>query len=340
MAEAMGNILSADDFSRAEIEALCERAEMIGLVLDDHKPGGSPFSDYYRGQSCVTYFEEPSTRTRISSEIAAGSILGMHVSSLAGEDASTVKGETYGHTALTLGAMGTNLLVMRVPKEGAVAEAAKMTDTLIVNGGDGANEHPTQMLLDIATARKNLGRIDGTHWVAFGDVGHSRTLNSLIGGLGKFEDVQLTLVASEGLGPSARTIDFLEKNHVSYDVRGDLRSVAKKADVMYGIRTQAERHAGGVVCSDIVLDKDVMDRMHSGAIVMHPGPHGPEITDEAYKHPRAVFAKDQVRMGVLTRAALFDAMLGQSVFGAIMHDQEFGPVYERLMKQASTLQLM
>lgn len=334
MSELMGNVLSADDFSRQDIEGLCERAEMMGIVLDDHR-GHSPFNDIYEGRACVTYFEEPSTRTRISSEIAAGKILGMHVSALAGEDASTVKGETYAHTAMTLGAMDADLLVMRTPVEGSVAEAAKHCDALVVNGGDGANEHPTQMLLDIATARKELGRIDGTRWVAFGDIGHSRTLNSLIGGLGKFQDVHLTLVAShDELGPSDRTIEFLEKNHVPYELGCSLKDEARRADVLYGIRTQAERHIGKVVSSDVILDKDVMDRMHSKAIIMHPGPHGPEITPEVYDHPRAVFAKKQVRMGVLTRAALFDAMLGNTAHGAIMHEQAFGNVYGRLAKAA------
>ena len=332
MIEIGGNILSADDFTRQDIEMLTERAQIFGMIMDEHG-GASPFKNHYAGMGCVTYFEEPSTRTRIGSEMAAGKVLGMHVSSLAGSEASTVKGETYAHTAMTLGAMGADLLVMRTSKEGSVAEAAKYCDAPVVNGGDGANEHPTQMLLDIATAQDELGRIDGTRWVAFGDVGHSRTLNSLIAGLGKFQDVHLTMVASsDELGPSARTIDFLEANHVPYDVTSSLKDEVKKADVLYGIRTQAERHLGGVVSSEIVLDKEVMKYMRQGpkTIIMHPGPHGPEIAPEVYDHPNAVFAKKQVRMGVLTRAALFDTILGQSVYSWLRHEGQFGDVHARL----------
>jgi aspartate carbamoyltransferase catalytic subunit len=253
----------------------------------------------------------------MSSEMAAGKVLGMHVSSLTAESAAMIKGETPQRTALTLGATGADLIVMRMPQEDIVAKATVSSLVPVVNAGDGANEHPTQMLLDIATARRKLGVLEGSRWTIFGDIGHSRTLNSLVIALAKY-NARLTFVYSEGLGPSSRTLHFLKKHKLSYAETSDLRGAVKGAQVLYGIRTQAERHKGKVVDSSVVLNQKVLKCLGPDTIIMHPGPHGPEIIDEVYDQPNAVFPVEQVRMGLHMRSALFDMLLGSYAYRAIM----------------------
>jgi aspartate carbamoyltransferase catalytic subunit len=312
------HVISAEQYSRQQIEEVCDRADMFRQVYDAND-GPSPLTEQYRNWSCVTLFGESSTRTHLSSANAAG-LLGMSVVHMAAAESAMLKGESPKATAITLGAVGARLLVVRMPIEGMAAELAAYSNIPVVNAGDGANEHPTQMFLDIDTARRRLGDLTGSRWVMFGDVGHSRTLNSLVIALSKF-GAHATLVAPEGMGPSERTLHYLEKHQLSYDIQSNLDEAVVDANVLYGIRSQKERHGTKKIGPPIILDQQVLSRVRDDAIVMHPGPHGVEIADEVYNDPRAVFAEEQPRNGLHIRTALFDRLLGSRAFNAIMESE-------------------
>jgi aspartate carbamoyltransferase len=324
------HLLSADDLTRPEVEELCDRANAFRIACAT-KNGAALVASRYRHQAGGTFFEESSTRTRISSTRAMQK-LGLDVVSLSGDEAATQKGESMGITALTLGALELDVLVMRLKTEHAVAKAAaEMTEAakrhadatlpVIINGGDGMNEHPTQALLDVATARNQLGRIDGTRWVFFGDLHYARTINSLLKMLAKFDGMHFTFVASSGLGISKEMRERLEAASISYDETDNLRAAAKGADVVYGVRTQAERHKHGVVASAIVLDHNVLRALKKQAIIMHPGPHGAEIPAYVYHDVRALFPQQQVTTGLYLRVAVFDKLLGSHAYNALLEER-------------------
>lgn len=329
MQQNVTHLLSADDLTRQAIEDLYSRANAFRLACAT-KTGAALVASRYRNQAGGTFFEEPSTRTRVSSTRAMQK-LGLDVVSLTGDEAATQKGESMGTTAFTLGALELDILVMRLKAEHAVAaaademtEALKQADTVnmpaIINGGDGMNEHPTQALLDIATARNHLGRIDGTHWVFFGDLHYARTVNSLLKMLLKFDRVRFTFVASPGLGVTKEMRKRLEAHSATFTEVDNLQRAVASADVVYGVRTQAERHRHGVVASNIVLDHDVLRALSGSAIIMHPGPHGAEIPAYVYHDPRAIFPQEQVTTGLYVRVATFDTLLGSHAYNALLEE--------------------
>jgi len=323
------HVLSAEQYTRDQIDEICDRSELFRQVYDANGSQPSSLTDVYTNMSCVTLFGESSTRTRISSANAAA-ILGMNVVHMAADESAMVKGESPKTTAMTLAAVGAHLLVVRMPFEGIAAQIAEGSKIPIVNAGDGANEHPTQMFLDIATAKRRLGDLTGSRWVMFGDVGHSRTLNSLVIALKQY-DAHATFVAPEGMEPSERTLHYLEKHQVSWDLQTNLEEAVIGANALYGIRSQKERHGGQKLGAPIILDQHILDKVPADAIIMHPGPHNIEIAPEVYDDPRAVFAEEQPRNGLHVRTALFDKLLGSRAFNAIMESEFAQPAVTDLV---------
>lgn len=310
MAETPHHILSVDDMSRAFVEDLWGRAALIGSALDEDP---ARLKGTYPGQTLINVFGETSTRTRLSFEQAAD-FLDMDVQTLTTDTAATVKGETLARTGRTLSSLrGTSLLVMRLPEEGAVAEAASQSRVPVINGGDGPNEHPTQAVLDVGTARNHLGHIDNTIWTVYGDLRNARTTRSLFRMLGKFPGVQLRLVAPEGLGITRETGEELEERQLAYSEFDDLRTAAEGAHVLWGVRNQKERHDSNVA-PPVVFNNSVLAAMSPNAIALHPGPTCDEVADEAYNDPVAddprVLFDEQIAYGVDVRVALIDVLLG------------------------------
>jgi aspartate carbamoyltransferase len=310
MVEIPKHILSVDDMSRAFVEDLWDRAALIGLALDKDP---AALLGMYPGRTMINLFGETSTRTRLSFEQAAH-FLGMDVQTLTTDTAATVKGETLARTGRTLSSLrGTSLIVMRLPEEGAVAKAASQSRVPVISGGDGRNEHPTQAVLDVGTARNHLGQIDNTIWTVYGDLRNARTTRSLFRMLGKFPGVQLRLVAPDGLGITRETGEELDERQLAYTEWDDLRAAAEGVHALWGVRDQKERHSSAVA-PPVVFDNSVLAAMSPNAIALHPGPACDEVADEAYNNPftddpRVLFDK-QIAYGVDVRIALIDALLG------------------------------
>jgi aspartate carbamoyltransferase catalytic subunit len=292
----MKGLTTIRSFDRAELGALVARGSEIRDVID----AGEPIVRSLGGLCVANVFFEPSTRTRLSFDLAAQR-LGAHVITFDPETASIRKGESLKDTALTLSAIGADVLVVRHQQNGAPQRVAEWTGLPVVNAGDGTNEHPTQMLLDALTVWRHFGRFEGLRMAIVGDVAHSRVAGSLVHGMPTLGvDVHLVGPAEwlpEGTDcPTSESLDGL---------LGDL-------DIVYLLRVQTER--GGVITPEYVrryqLDQTRSAALGADAVVLHAGPmnRGVEIAEEVAESPRCLVT-EQVRNGVPMRMAVLRALV-------------------------------
>lgn len=290
-------------------------AEEISFILDT----AEPFRDIFdrpikklptlRGRVLVNLFYEPSTRTRTSFELA-GKWLSADVINFAAGNSSVQKGESLIDTARTLESLGADVIVVRHAAAGVPHMLARYVRARIVNAGDGANEHPTQALLDLLTIRSRLGSCVGKHVIIVGDVRHSRVARSNVYALTRM-GARVTLVGPPTLLPVS-----LEGWNV--DVSHHLDEVLPEADVVYTLRVQRERHAaGGWIPSvreyrrQFGLTTKRLGLVRQNALLMHPGPAniGVEIDAEVLEDPRSQ-VRDQVTNGVAVRMAVLYLLSG------------------------------
>ena len=291
----MKSLISIRTLGRTDLEDLIDQATALRQSLDDR----ALVEPALKGICVVNLFFEPSTRTRLSFDLAAQR-LGAHVLTFLPETSSTTKGESLQDTALTVAAVGADILVVRHKEEGAPQAVAEWTGLPVINAGDGAGEHPTQALLDAVTLRRHFGRLDGLRMAIVGDIAHSRVAGSLVSAMPAL-GVEVTLAGPERWLPAEPSLP------TSTDVDGLLGEV----DVVYLLRVQQER--GGVVDNDYLsrfrLDERRASRLGDNAVVMHPGPinRGVEISDIVAESPRSLIT-EQVRNGVPTRMAVLRSL--------------------------------
>lgn len=291
----MKSLVSIGSLGRSDLETLIERASAIRDAMDR----GEAIETTLSGRCVANLFFEPSTRTRLSFDLAAQR-LGAHVLTFNLATASTAKGESLRDTVLTVAAIGADILVVRHDEVGVPHTVAEWTGLPVINAGDGIGEHPTQALLDAVTLQRHFGRVDGLRVGVVGDVVHSRVAGSLVQALPVL-GARLTLVGPERWMPEDPPVA----------VSNDLDAILDEMDVIYLLRVQTER--GGAIDDDYVagfgLDETRAAQMQPGAMVMHAGPmnRGVEIGEEVAESPRALVT-EQVRNGVPTRMAVLAAM--------------------------------
>jgi aspartate carbamoyltransferase catalytic subunit len=261
-----------------------------------------------RGKAVVTLFYEPSTRTRASFELAA-KVLSADAVNLSAGASSVAKGESLKDTALTLEAMGMDLLVLRHPLSGAADYVARTVSIPVINAGDGMHEHPSQGLLDLFTLQEVRGGIEGLHVLIVGDIAHSRVARSNLHGL-------LRLGAEVRLcGPS--TLLPREAERLGARVYEDLDAALDGVDVVNVLRLQLERQERGLLPSlreyseRFGITAARLERAAPGVTVMHPGPmnRGLEISAEVADAGYSLITR-QVTNGVAVRMALLYLLLG------------------------------
>jgi aspartate carbamoyltransferase catalytic subunit len=261
-----------------------------------------------RGKTVINLFLEPSTRTRTSFEIAAKRLSADAVN-ISGSASSTVKGETLLDTASNLDAMSPDVVVIRHAQAGAAHMLAGRIRAAVVNGGDGAHEHPTQALLDCSTIRAHKGRIAGLTVTIAGDIAHSRVARSDIHAL-------RTLGARVRVaGP--RTLLPVGIEALGVEAFDRLEPALEGADVVMMLRIQKERQQGGRFPNTreysrlFGLNERRLALAAPDAIVMHPGPinRGVELDPAIADGPRSVIL-DQVARGVAIRMAVLYLLAG------------------------------
>ncbi len=255
-----------------------------------------------RGKTIVNLFLEPSTRTRISFEMAAKR-LSADVISFDAASSSTTKGETLRDTAQNIQALNADMIVLRHAASGSPLYLSRVLDIPVVNAGDGAHEHPTQGLLDTFTMQEHLGSLKGRKVVILGDILFSRVARSNIHALTKL-GAAVTLV-----GPSTLVPDWF--TDLGVKVSHDLKSALADAEVVMLLRIQHERQASshfpslGEYTSMFGLNKTRAGWLNPKAIIMHPGPinRGVEIDSDLADGPRSVIL-EQVTNGIAVRMAV------------------------------------
>jgi aspartate carbamoyltransferase catalytic subunit len=263
--------------------------------------------DRLRGLTQFNVFFENSTRTLFSFEVA-GKRLGATVANFHVAGSSVHKGESLIDTALTLGAMQPDLLVIRHSSTGAAAEVAEVVDCAVVNAGDGTGEHPTQALLDALTIRRRLGRIEGLKVAICGDIKHSRVARS------NLRSLPLLGAEVRVAGPSALLPDANELRGIP--AYTDFDDALAGADVVMMLRIQRERMEAALSASledfhaRYGLTRERLARAAPDALVMHPGPmnRGVEIDSDVADDLSRSAILDQVEMGVAVRMACLDIL--------------------------------
>ncbi len=292
------DLLGLEGLTREEIELILTTAESFKEVSTREIKKVPAL----RGKTVVNLFYEPSTRTRVSFEIAAKR-LSADVINIMAETSSIKKGETLIDTGTNIQALKTDIIVVRHSCSGAAAMLARHVDISVVNAGDGWHEHPTQALLDILTLKERLGRIESLNVTIVGDIAHSRVARSNIWGLIKL-GARVTVCAPRMLIPVA-----IEQMGVR--VRHDLDDALKDADAVNVLRMQFERDEKEAFPSQIEyfknfgITRDRLKKAKKGIIVMHPGPlnRGVEISSEVADGASSVIL-EQVTNGIAARMAV------------------------------------
>lgn len=263
-----------------------------------------------RGRTICNLFYEPSTRTRISFELAAKRLSADVINFTADAKTSVTKGESFKDTALTLQAMGLDAIVVRHSSAGAPQRLSQWVEASVINAGDGAHEHPTQALLDVYSIRERFKTLDGLRIALVGDVVHSRVARSNIKAMTKM-GAHVTLVGPPTLIPASA-------GNWGVDISSDIEEVLPKLDVVYLLRVQKERQNEQLFPSVREyaalwgLDGRRVDLMKPEALIMHPGPmnRGVEISSDVADLERSIIT-DQVTNGIAVRAAILYLILGQ-----------------------------
>ncbi len=255
-----------------------------------------------RGKTVVNLFYEPSTRTRVSFEVAAKR-LSADVINISAESSSIKKGEALIDTGKNIQALKADIIILRHNCSGAAVLLAQNVDLSVVNAGDGWHEHPTQALLDIFTLHEKFGRIEGLNISIVGDISHSRVARSNIWGLTKL-GAKVTICAPQILIPPA-----IEEMGVS--LTSDLDDALKNADAVNVLRMQFERDEQKAFPSQIEyfknfgITQDRLKKAKKNILVMHPGPlnRGIEISSEVADGNHSVIL-EQVTNGIAVRMAV------------------------------------
>ncbi len=323
MNKNLHHILTARDLSPELLGSMIKRAKWMKETF--HSLGGRDYlRKMYEGRVLLYTFGEPSTRTRISFCMAAF-FLGMHVegSDNAEEFSSKKKGESWEDMGRVMSGYQTDVMIARTKNAGDVEKIAAGSLCSVINGGDGDREHPTQMMVDIATIEGEFNTLEGLHIGVCGDLLRSRTVHSLVGKMSEFPGTQFTLFSPKELmlKPKLRQllidkrVPFTEHHELNPELMGGLQ-------VFYQTRAQDERK-GGTLSAPLVIGREELGWIGDGGILLHPLPVGPggEISPEVMAQARlprdqreswahGAMPFDQSDMGPWVRMAGLEYALG------------------------------
>jgi aspartate carbamoyltransferase catalytic subunit len=297
------DIVSIRDYSRNEIDHVLDMAEVM-------EPLAKKGSDMLHGRIMATLFFEASTRTRLSFESAMTRLGGTALGFAETKGTSVEKGENLADTIRVVEKYA-DVLVVRHPLEGAARMCAEFSSVPVINAGSGAEEHPTQALLDIYTVRKELGTVDGLNIGLVGDLRYGRTVHSLAYALANYK-IKLFLISPEILRMRKEVTEEVSKK-IDVKESTSLADHLKDLDVIYMTRVQKERFADlqeyEKVKGSYTIRAEDLARTKKGSIVMHPLPRVDEIDPSVDSTPHAKYFQ-QVGNGVVMRMGLLGLVLG------------------------------
>jgi len=300
------DILGGRQFTRAALDHTLDVAADMDRGLKEER-SLSLLDGYVLG----SLFFEPSTRTRLSFETAMHRLGGSVVGFAEAGTSSVAKGESLNDTIRTVNEY-VDVIAMRHPEIGSAKQAAEVSDVPVLNGGDGAGQHPTQALLDLYTIQSERGRVDGNTIALCGDLKNGRTVHAGVE-LYKHYDCDLIFVAPDALKMPPEITEQLREQGVEVKETPDLSVALAEADVLYMTRIQKERFDDPGeyerLKGSYVLMKGMVERTNPELTIMHPLPRINEIKSEVDELPGAAYFR-QARNGVPVRMALLSLVLG------------------------------
>ena len=311
--EAMANplfqkhIISIPELSRSDLELVVETA---GKLKADPNP------TLLKNKVVASCFFEPSTRTRLSFETAVqrlgGTVIGFDSP---GNTSLANKGETLSDSIQVISSY-VDAFVMRHPREGAARLASEFSHGVpVVNAGDGANQHPTQTLLDLFTIYETQGRLDNLNVAFVGDLKYGRTVHSLTQALSKFNNINFYFIAPEALAMPDYICEELDEAGITYSLHSDMETVIPELDILYMTRVQKERFDESEYVhmkAAYILTASMLTDARSNLKVLHPLPRIDEITVDVDHTPHAYYFQ-QAGNGVYAREALLALVLNEEL---------------------------
>jgi len=296
------SLISINDFTKEE------QIRILDIAAGFEK---NPIQKILESNVVATLFFEPSTRTRLSFESAA-SRLGAKVIGFSSSASSSVsKGESLKDTILTVSNYS-DVIVMRHPKDGSARYASEVSPVPVINAGDGANQHPTQTLLDMYSIRKTQGTLDNLHIAFVGDLKYGRTVHSLTMALTQF-DTTFHLVSPEELKLPSYVKRHIKEKQLTYYQYTDLLEVIPNVDIIYMTRIQRERFSDPMEYEKVKniynLENSMLEGSKENMRILHPLPRINEISTDVDNNPKAYYFQ-QALNGVYVRQALLATILG------------------------------
>jgi aspartate carbamoyltransferase catalytic subunit len=305
------DVISIRDLSREEIEEVLASARKM-VPYAEGKKVMHPLDD----KIVAMAFFEPSTRTRLSFESAVERLGGSCITIADAGASSMRKGESLYDTIRMLSGYA-EAIVIRHPNEGSARLAARASDRPVINAGDGAGQHPTQTLLDLATMLEAFDTLSSLRVVLLGDLKYGRTVHSLAHALALFGS-EIVLSSPPSLGLPDEVVERVEHMGGRVSVEPDIHKAVREADVLYVTRIQKERFPDEAdyrkVAGSYRIDAGVLRDAKPRLIVMHPLPRAGEISPEVDDTPHAAYFR-QAFLAVPVRMALLNAILGEGKRG-------------------------
>ncbi|WP_075603634.1 aspartate carbamoyltransferase [Saccharicrinis aurantiacus] len=296
------SLVSINDFSKEEILKVVELAARFEK---------EPNQDLLKGKVVASLFFEPSTRTRLSFETAINRLGGRVIGFSDASSSSTTKGETLNDT-IKMVSNYADLIVMRHPLEGSARYASEQSSVPIINAGDGANQHPTQTLLDLYSIQKTQGTLEDLNIFMVGDLKYGRTVHSLLQAMSHFNP-KFNFIAPDELKMPDEYKIWLDSKGIPYYEHSEFTDIISKADILYMTRVQQERFVDPMEYEKVkniyILRNSMLDNTKDNLRILHPLPRVNEINTDVDSNPKAYYF-EQAENGVYARMAIIASILG------------------------------
>ena len=300
----MKHVVSIEDLDNKRIMGLLKRAKQLVPVAEGKKK-----SKALDGKILATCFFEPSTRTRLSFESAMQRLGGTCIGFADPSATSHLKGETL-LDAIRMVAGYSDVIVLRHPHEGSAKLASEVSEVPVINGGDGAGQHPTQTLLDLFTIKEEIGKLEGLNVGMLGDLRYGRTVHSLSQALDRFK-AKFDFISPKTLGMPTHVTDELQND---WSTHKNLDEVLGKLDVLYVTRIQKERFPDiedyKKVAGAYRISAEILQKAKPKMRILHPLPRVDEISTDVDETKHAAYFR-QAFNGVPVRMALLEQLMGK-----------------------------
>ena len=300
------SLVSINDFNKEEIMDLLKKAKSFEE---------NPNRRVLEGKVIATLFFEPSTRTRLSFETAVNRLGGRIIGFSDAATSSSSKGESLKDTIIMVSNY-VDLIIMRHHLEGAARYASEVSSVPIINAGDGANQHPTQTMLDLYSIYKTQGTLENLNITMVGDLKYGRTVHSLLQAMSHFNPTFHWVAPDELKMPQEYKIFCEEHNIPYYEHRDFSEEVINQADILYMTRVQRERFTDLVEYERVkdvyILHNSMLANSKPNLRVLHPLPRVNEIAYDVDENPKAYYFQ-QAKNGLYARQAIICKVLGIDV---------------------------